>query len=276
MSGPDLQHGVMWSTCTSRQSLARSMPSYASKTKRSATSLVVQRSYMQHGRTVREVAERFMLLANDDMDMARDWRDGQVDHITPCCMYDLRGRQAGAAHVSRAPAPRARSASGRSRAPQACRGRGRCMPSTAAPQRLTDSTRLSQAARRRACAARVRRCSSTRWSWRGRGWRPTPAAGARRAHTRACCTVCRRPRAWRACPVRPRAARHMPARHVHVLARRCERMRRIGVCPVPGGRAWRAHQPCARARCDRWSSWVCATCAATGGLPGPHNVYFFY
>ena len=45
---------------------------------------------------------------------------------------------------------------------------------------------------------------STHWSWRGRGWRPTPAGGARRARTKACCTACRPPRAWRESLVQPR------------------------------------------------------------------------
>ncbi len=50
MNGPALLRGVMWSTCMSRQSLARSMPSYTSDSKRSATSLKEQWS-------VEEVAE---------------------------------------------------------------------------------------------------------------------------------------------------------------------------------------------------------------------------
>jgi len=193
----------------------------------------------------------------DYMDMARDWHDAQVDHITPFSMHDLRGRRGARQQAARP----ARAQRERPRPRVASLPRARPLPAFhRSPQRLTDSIRLSQAAGfpkqpafpssqlsqaagRRAGAARARRCSSTRWSWRGRAWRPTPAAGARRARTRACCTACRRPRAWRACPVRPRAARQAHARG-------------RGACSAPGGRAWRAHQACARARCNRWSSCV--------------------
>lgn len=67
---------------------------------------------------------------------------------------------------------------------------------------------------------------STRWSWRGRGWRPTPAGGARRARTKACCTACRPPRAWRASLVQPR---HLSGRSLpqHALGRQ-----HAGPCPA--------------------------------------------
>jgi hypothetical protein len=80
-----MQHGVIWSTCPSRQSLAMSMSSFASNIKRSATSLTVRPCCRYDLCTTKEVAERFVLLAYDGMDLARDWRDVQVDHITPCC-----------------------------------------------------------------------------------------------------------------------------------------------------------------------------------------------
>jgi len=184
----------------------------------------------------------------DDMDMARDWHDAQVDHITPFSMHDLRGRRGARQQAARP----ARAQRERPRPRAAGPPRARPLPAFhCSPQHLTDNVRLSveqpgaeRAARaplqpsaphcqqRAVSARRARRCSSTRWSWRGRAWRPIPAAGARRARTRACCTACRRPRVWRACPVRPRAARPRACAHVRADARHapclgwaCEQLR---------------------------------------------------